>query len=122
MDDQTTRPYGSRCAAVAMAGGGVLYSAAGAFYWAMFPDEVSETAANADVAASALGAWRVETLLFALAHLLLLPAMAGSDRGGRPPQAPGRHQAGPSSFPLSASRRSTSGTTTPSSGPSPEGE
>ncbi|MEV4838384.1 hypothetical protein AB0K05_28035 [Nonomuraea sp. NPDC049486] len=77
MDDQTTRPYGSRFAAVAMAGGGVLYSAAGAFYWAMFPDEVSETAANADVAASALGAWRVETLLFALAHLLLLPAMAG---------------------------------------------
>ncbi|MEV0632846.1 hypothetical protein ACI2LC_41830 [Nonomuraea wenchangensis] len=77
MDEQTTRPYGPRFAAVAMAGGGVLYSAANAFYWAMFPDEVSETAANVDMAASALGAWRVETILFMLAHLLLLPAMAG---------------------------------------------
>ncbi|WP_169987862.1 MULTISPECIES: hypothetical protein [unclassified Microbispora] len=77
MDDQTTRPYGRRFAAIAMAGGGVLYSAANAFYWAMFPDEVSETAANVDVAASDLGAWRVETILFALTHLLLLPAMAG---------------------------------------------
>ncbi|MEU8244617.1 hypothetical protein [Nonomuraea sp. NPDC048916] len=77
MDDQTTRPYGLRFAAIAMAGGGVLYSATNAFYWAMFPDEVSETAANVDVAASDLGAWRVETILFTLTHLLLLPAMAG---------------------------------------------
>jgi hypothetical protein len=72
-----TRPYGGRFAAIAMAVSGVLYGGANAFYWVMFPDEVNETAANVDVAASGLGAWRVETILFALAHLLLLPAMAG---------------------------------------------
>ncbi|MEU6424896.1 hypothetical protein ABZ860_03290 [Microbispora sp. NPDC046973] len=77
MSDQTTRPYGRRFAAAAMAGGGVLYGVANAFYWLMFPDQVSETAANVDVAASGLGAWRIETILFALTHLLLLPAMAG---------------------------------------------
>ncbi|GAB2448435.1 hypothetical protein ACWDTT_04730 [Streptosporangium sandarakinum] len=77
MDDQAARPYGRRFAAIAMAGGGVLYAVANAFYWVMFPDEVSETAANVDVAASDLGAWRIETILFALAHLLLLPAVAG---------------------------------------------
>ncbi|WP_067169964.1 hypothetical protein [Microtetraspora niveoalba] len=77
MSDKTIRPYGRRFAAVAMAAGGVLYAVANAFYWVMFPDEVSETAANVDVAAAGLGAWRAETILFALTHLLLLPATAG---------------------------------------------
>jgi hypothetical protein len=77
MSDRTARPYGGRFAAIAMAVSGVLYGAANAFYWVMFPNEVTETAANVDVAAGDLGAWRVETILFALTHLLLLPAMAG---------------------------------------------
>ncbi|GAA4560779.1 hypothetical protein [Planotetraspora kaengkrachanensis] len=77
MSDLTTRPYGRRFAGIAMAASGVLYAAANAFYWVMFPDEVSETAANVDVAAADLGAWRIETILFALTHLLLLPATAG---------------------------------------------
>ncbi|GII57809.1 hypothetical protein Pth03_61980 [Planotetraspora thailandica] len=77
MSDRTTRPYGGSFAAIAMAVSGVLYGGANAFYWVMFPDEVKETAANVDVAAAGLGAWRAETILFALAHLLLLPSMAG---------------------------------------------
>lgn len=77
MDDRTGRRYGRRLTAVALAAAGVLYGVANAFYWVMFPDDVSETAGNVAVAAGNLGAWRVETVLFALAHLLLLPAMAG---------------------------------------------
>jgi hypothetical protein len=77
MSDQSTRPYGQRFAAIAVAGSGVLYGVALAFYWVMFPDDVSENAANVDLAAAGLGAWRIETILFALTHLLLLPAMAG---------------------------------------------
>jgi hypothetical protein len=72
-----TRPYGGRFAAIAMAGAGVVYGSALAFYWVMFPDEESELAANVNIAAADPGAWRVETILFALAHLMLLPAMAG---------------------------------------------
>lgn len=77
MSDRTTRPYGGRFAAIAMAGGGLVYGVANAFYWTMFPDEVPDSAANVDVAAGNLGAWRAETVLFAVAHLLLLPALAG---------------------------------------------
>ncbi|MER7336061.1 MULTISPECIES: hypothetical protein [unclassified Micromonospora] len=77
MDDRTGRRYGRRLTAVALAAAGVLYGVANAFYWVMFPDDVSETAGNVAVAAGNLGAWRVETVLFALAHLLLVPAMAG---------------------------------------------
>ncbi|MEO3780386.1 hypothetical protein ABGB16_26945 [Micromonospora sp. B11E3] len=77
MDSASPRPYGRRFAAAAMVAGGVLYGVANAFYWLMFPDEVAETAGNVTVAGGNLGAWRVETVLFTLAHLLLLPAMAG---------------------------------------------
>ncbi|MFI5484922.1 hypothetical protein ACIBXA_09945 [Micromonospora echinaurantiaca] len=77
MDDMTGRRYGRRLTAIALAAAGVLYGVANAFYWVMFPDDVSETAGNVTVAAGNLGAWQVETVLFALTHLLLLPAMAG---------------------------------------------
>ncbi|MGS2619740.1 hypothetical protein ACVCAH_35460 [Micromonospora sp. LZ34] len=77
MDDSTGRRYGQRLTAIALAGGGVVYGVGNAFYWVMFPDDVSESAGNVAVAAGDLGAWRLETVLFALAHLLLLPAMAG---------------------------------------------
>ncbi|MEU2616409.1 hypothetical protein ABZ570_33340, partial [Micromonospora sp. NPDC007271] len=76
MADQTGRRMG-RLTAGALLTGGVLYGVANAFYWVMFPDDVSETAGNVTVAAGNLGAWRVETVLFALAHLLLLPATLG---------------------------------------------
>lgn len=76
MDDRTGR-YGRRLTAIALATAGLLYAAANAFYWVMFPDAVSETAENVTLAAGNLGAWRVETILFALTHLVLLPAMAG---------------------------------------------
>ncbi|WP_346538731.1 hypothetical protein [Micromonospora sp. DPT] len=77
MDDRTGWRYGRRLTAIALAAGGVLYGAANGFYWVMFPDDVSESADNVAVAAGHLGAWRAETVLFALAHLMLLPAMAG---------------------------------------------
>ncbi|WP_406041913.1 hypothetical protein OG799_00430 [Micromonospora sp. NBC_00898] len=77
MDDRTGSRYGRRLTAIALTAGGVLYGVANAFYWVMFPDDVSETAGNVAMAAGNLGAWRAETILFALAHLLLLPAMAG---------------------------------------------
>ncbi|MFJ4985289.1 hypothetical protein ACIP9H_15955 [Streptomyces sp. NPDC088732] len=54
-----------------------MYGAANALYWVTFPDEVKEAAENVTAAASNLAAWRAETVLFALAHLLLLPAPAG---------------------------------------------
>ncbi|MCW3840079.1 hypothetical protein ONA70_08205 [Micromonospora yasonensis] len=72
MNDRT-----GRLTAGALLAGGVLYGVANAFYWVMFPDDVSESAGNVTVAAGNLGAWRVESVLFALAHLLLLPAALG---------------------------------------------
>ncbi|OKI45766.1 hypothetical protein [Micromonospora sp. CB01531] len=77
MDDSTGRRRSRRLTAGALLTGGVMYGAANAFYWVMFPDDVADTADNVTVAAGHLGAWRVETVLFALAHLLLLPAMLG---------------------------------------------
>ncbi|SCG65732.1 hypothetical protein [Micromonospora inositola] len=77
MDDQTGRQWSRRLTAGVLLTGGLLYGVATAFYWVMFPDDVSETASNVAVAAENLGAWRVETVLFALAHLLLLPATLG---------------------------------------------
>ncbi|MFU8874839.1 hypothetical protein [Micromonospora sp. SL4-19] len=67
----------SRLTAGALLTGGVFYGVANAYYWVMFPDDVSESAGNVAVAAGNLGAWRVETVLFAVAHLLLLPATLG---------------------------------------------
>ncbi|MGR6321510.1 hypothetical protein Q2K19_18185 [Micromonospora soli] len=89
MDDRTGRQWGRRPTAVALLAGGLLYGVANAFYWVMFPDEVSESAGNVAVAAGNLGAWRVETVLFALAHLVLLPATLGlaAVLGGRKPVA-----------------------------------
>ncbi|MEV0156804.1 hypothetical protein AB0H57_24170 [Micromonospora sp. NPDC050686] len=77
MDDSTGRRYGRSITAFTLAAGGLLYGVANAFYWVMFPDDVSEGTGNLAVAAANLGAWRAETLLFALAHLLLLPATLG---------------------------------------------
>src|SRR4051794_16795220 len=77
MDDSTGGRTGRRLTAGALLGGGVVYGVANAFYWVMFPDEVADTAGNVTVAAGNLGAWRVESILFALAHLLLLPATLG---------------------------------------------
>ncbi|MEU4480751.1 hypothetical protein AB0F68_22250 [Micromonospora sp. NPDC023966] len=89
MDDRTGRRTGRRLTAGALLAGGVLYGVANAFYWVMFPDDVSESAGNVTVAAGNLGAWRVETVLFALAHLLLVPATLGlaATLGGRKPVA-----------------------------------
>lgn len=85
MDNRT----GRRLTAIALGAGGVLYGVANAFYWVMFPDDVSESAGNVTVAAGNLGAWRAETVLFALAHLLLLLATVGlaAVLGGRKPVA-----------------------------------
>ncbi|NES29118.1 hypothetical protein GCE86_18780 [Micromonospora terminaliae] len=77
MDDSTGGRTGRRLTAGALLGGGVAYGVANAFYWMVFPDDVADTAGNVAVAAGNLGAWRVETVLFALAHLLLLPATLG---------------------------------------------
>lgn len=77
MDDSLGRRTGRRLTAAALLTGGVGYGVANAFYWVMFPDDVADTADNVAVAAGHLGAWRVETVLFALAHLLLLPATLG---------------------------------------------
>ncbi|RKF24522.1 hypothetical protein [Micromonospora globbae] len=77
MDDSTGRDRSRRLTAAALLAGGVVYGAGNAFYWLMFPDDVSDTAENVVAAAGHLGAWRFETALFALAHLLLLPATLG---------------------------------------------
>ncbi|MER7442836.1 hypothetical protein [Micromonospora avicenniae] len=77
MDNSTGGRTGRRLTAGALLGGGLAYGVANAFYWVVFPDDVADTAGNVAVAAGNLGAWRVETVLFALAHLLLLPAALG---------------------------------------------
>ncbi|MGW5670281.1 hypothetical protein [Micromonospora sp. NPDC003776] len=89
MDDSNGRPTGRRLTAAGLLAGGVVYGVANAFYWVMFPDDVADTADNVAVAAGHLGAWRVETILFALAHLLLLPATLGlaATMGRRKPVA-----------------------------------
>ncbi|MFC4018992.1 hypothetical protein ACFOW4_13720 [Micromonospora sp. GCM10011542] len=89
MDDGTGRRMDRRLTAAALLTGGLLYGAANAIYWVMFPDAVSDSAGNVAVAAGNAGAWRVETVLFALAHLVLLPATLGlaAVLGGRKPVA-----------------------------------